>query len=55
MPTPESNSAKPMRRMIYGIVIGLILAGVLMVVFYDRVHKPAVSEKPVQAPLKTQR
>ena len=41
--------------MIIGIAIGLVLAAILCVTFYNRVQKPAVATKPDRAPLKTQR
>ncbi|MEG3163401.1 hypothetical protein U1701_02225 [Sphingomonas sp. PB2P19] len=51
----ERKEPRPQRGMIIGIVVGLMLAAILLAIFYSRVQQPAVDAKPTQAPLKTQR
>lgn len=50
----KKNDARPQRGMLIGLAIGSILMAVLLLLFYEHVHKPAVQTKPNQAPLATQ-
>ena len=50
----NGKDTKPLKGMLIGLAVGLILMVALVVTFYFRVQKPAVEEKPNQAPLSTQ-
>ena len=50
----NGNDSRPQRGMLIGLAIGSVLMVILLVLFYDRVHKPAVEAKPNRAPLATQ-
>ncbi|MDQ0839420.1 hypothetical protein [Sphingomonas faeni] len=50
----KKNDARPQRGMLIGLAIGSILMAVLLILFDENVHKPAVQTKPNQAPLATQ-
>jgi hypothetical protein len=50
----KKNDDRPQRGMLIGLTVGSILMAVLLFVFYEHVHKPAVQTKPNQAPLATQ-
>jgi hypothetical protein len=51
----QDKEGRPKRGMIIGYVVGLLLAAVLVVIFYNRVQQPAVSAKPAQPPRATQK
>jgi len=51
----RDRGALPRRRMLIGIVAGLIVALLLVLTFADRVARPAAEQRPRQAPLPTQR
>ncbi|MDD1449876.1 hypothetical protein NHF48_001255 [Sphingomonas sp. H160509] len=50
----KHNDTKPIKVMLIGLAIGLVLMVALLVTFYFRVQKPAVEAKPHQPPMATQ-
>lgn len=50
----KTSEKRPKRGMILGIAVGLVLAGALLMTFYNRVQQPAVGAKPAQPPRVTQ-
>jgi hypothetical protein len=50
----NDNDTRPQRGMLIGLAIRSVLMVVLLALFYEHVHKPAVQAKPNQAPLATQ-
>jgi hypothetical protein len=50
----DGNDSRPQRGMLIGLAISILLMAILLVLFYDRVQKPAVEAKPNPAPLSTQ-
>lgn len=50
----EQKIPKPQRGMIIGYAVALVFVVILVAIFYNRVHQPAVNAKPARPPLATQ-